>query len=111
VYRNPTLEATMAFAPHTNDRRTIGTDPIILGQFREYDHGVMFEYAERLPGMFPADFAPEFPHIVYVGNGEYRAALVKKTVAYLAVDEDADGQAVTEKWYIKGHRAYDTAGL
>ena len=26
----------MAFAPYTNDRRVIGEDPAVLGQFREF---------------------------------------------------------------------------
>jgi hypothetical protein len=33
-------------------------------------------------------------------------ALVKKTVAYIVVDEDDTGRAVIEKWRIKGHRVY-----
>ena len=48
---------------------------------------------------------------VAVGNGEMRYALVKKTVAYIVTDEDQFGNAVTEKWNIKGHRSYDVPTL
>lgn len=97
----------MAFAPHTNDRRTIGEDPAVLGCFFEADTGNFFEFAERLPGMFPEDFGTDCPHVVYVGpNAEMRLALVKKTVAYIVVDERPDGSASYEKWSIKGHKAY-----
>ena len=102
----------MTFAPHTNDRRTIGEDPLVLGQFREKDTGNLFEFAERLPGMFPADFGTDCPHIIYVGpDQEKRLALVKKTVVYVVVDERPDGSASYERWDIKGHRLYDVAGL
>ena len=98
----------MAHAPHTNDNVT---QPLILGCFVERDHGHMFEYAER-----PADdrggWAPEYPHLVYVGSDrgpEYanRPARVLKTVAYVVVDEGPSGEPTVQKWDIKQHRLYD----
>jgi hypothetical protein len=41
-----------------------------------------------------------------VNDSGWRYALVKKTVAYIVVDEDDTGRAVIEKWQIKGHRVY-----
>lgn len=107
----------MAYAPHNNENvryqmrcGLVPTDlPIILGQFREADHGKVFEFAER---RWPDDtFAADMPHVVYVGEGsvEPRLAKVLKTVAFVVVDEDADGQPVIERWDIRGCRAYDTA--
>ena len=36
----------------------------------------------------------------------YRYGTVKKTVAYLPVDEDEYGEPVVEKWHIKQRRDY-----
>lgn len=107
----------MAYAPHNNENvryqmrcGLVPTDlPIILGQFREADHGKVFEFAER---RWPDDtFAADMPHVIYVGGAspEPRLAKVLKTVAFVVVDEDADGQPVIERWDIRGCRAYDTA--
>lgn len=106
----------MAYAPHNNDHvlyqlqcGQMPTElPLILGQFREAEYGVTFGFAER---RWPDDeFSPDMPHVIYVGDGsvETRLAKVLKTVAYVVVDEDADGQPVVEKWAIKQHRAYNT---
>jgi len=45
-----------------------------------------------------------------INNNGYRYALVKKTVAYVCVDEDDYGQPVVEKWHIKRHREYQIRG-
>ena len=57
-------------------------------------------------------FGKEFPHKVWVTNASsddrgYRYATVKKTVAYVVIDEDDNGEPVIEKWNIKGHRIYE----
>ena len=89
----------MAYAP-------IGDITELLGCFREVQHGHLFEYKPR-----PLDdmqhFAPTFPHLVYVGpDHSTRPALVRKTVAHVAVDENADGTPVVERWFIRSHRTY-----
>lgn len=104
----------MAFAPHTNDKvlaqlraGMVPTAlPLVMGQFRH--NGYTFEYAER---RHPDDnFAPEMPHMIYVGNnGETRLAKVMKTVAWIVVDEDDKGQPVYVKWNLNSHRVYDTS--
>jgi len=100
----------MGVAPHTNtDIRNGAVLPLILGSFVEADYGHMFEYAIRPDE--GVDFAPDCPHIVYVGNGagyRTRYARVLKTVAYIAVDEDDDGEPVLQKWQLKNHRQYPT---
>lgn len=105
----------MAIAPHSNDQvkaqlsfgLTPTPLPLILGQFSHQETGVAFEYAER---RHPDDrFAPDMPHIVYVGNGDTRLAKVLKTVAHVVVDEDALGQPVIEKWPLRKHRVYNTS--
>jgi len=99
----------MAYAPHTNtdvqNQAACGMTPtpapIIFGCFTEKDYGNVFEYAER---RWPDDnFHPDFPHVIYVGNGETRLAKVLETVAWVLVDEDK-----FEKWHIKQHRHYHT---
>lgn len=73
-----------------------------IGQFTEKEVGNYFEYSvndDTLP------FAENFPHKVWVLDG-YRYADVKKTVAYIVVDEDENGMPVTEKWYLKKNTKY-----
>lgn len=106
----------MAYAPHTNDQvqqqLRAGMSPtelpLILGQFRYAGTANFFEYAER---RHPDDtFAPDMPHVIFVGIGgrETRLAKVLKTVAYVVTDEAADGSPVIETWHIASHRQYPT---
>lgn len=85
----------MAFSP-------IGTQNI-RGLFVEKDHGRYFEYQDN-----PNPESP-YPHQIFVGSGgfdtEIRLALIKKTVAYIVVDETDQG-FITEKWSIKNHSKY-----
>ena len=96
----------MALAAHTNTNFAHGESvPLILGHFVEADYGHGFEYAVRPDEGL--NFAPDFPHIIYTGE-ETRYARVLKTVAYIVIDEAADGSPVYERWAIKRHRHYDT---
>lgn len=98
----------MAFAPYTNNQVTPHNGlTLLLGSFRERDHGRLFEYAIR-PNE-GVDFAPDCPHIVFVGYDERRYAKVMKTVAWVAVGENDDGTPVLERWELKSHRMYDTS--
>jgi hypothetical protein len=94
------MEAIMAFAPYINAHRRADQGEV-LGCFREKDHGLTFEYAKRTDALFPDDFRPEFPHVVFVGHGEVRLAKVLKTVLTMLVDEDW-----IDKWHIRSHREY-----
>lgn len=70
----------------------------ILGVFQEKEHGHWFEYR-----LTEDEWALKqgLTHEIAIAYGEKRYAQVKKTVAYVAVDEDEYGKAVLEKWSIK----------
>lgn len=104
----------MALAPHTNSdvlaqlrSGMVPTElPLIFGRFTEKSHGHTFEYAER---RHPDDnFVPDYPHMIYVGDGQTRIAKVLKTVAWVVIDETENGP-VFVKWDIKNHCIYDTS--
>lgn len=92
----------MSFAPWDAMSRLIGRFVNINGNAFEYELNN------------PADsWLPvvNYPHRVWVSsfpiNGSgWRYANVKKTVAYIVVDEDDCGQPVIEKWSIKNHRKF-----
>lgn len=81
-----------------------------IGRFIEAEVGNYFEYSVNDCGSFDGDRAV-YPHIVWVGGESvcgmrgYRYANVKKTVAYIVVDEDDNG-LVVEKWDIKRNTTY-----
>lgn len=90
----------MGYAPYGNNNRNAYQGKI-LGCFTEKDYGRSFEFAERTDDLFPADFHPELPHVIFLGFGEVRLANVKKTVATILLDEDD-----VQKWHIKNHLVY-----
>lgn len=83
-----------------------------IGCFVEKDTGNYFEYSVNDE---PVDFAHNYPHRVWVGGkgvagqSGWRYANVKKTVAYIIVDED-DGGPIVERWFLKSNVAYYTKG-
>ena len=90
---------------------TYTQDPI--GSFVEKDTGNTFEFSwnkDKLEGEAFWDYG-NLPHKVWVASGQiggdsgYRYAEVKKTVAYIAVDEDEYGKPVFEKWALKNNRS------
>jgi len=82
----------MALAP-------MSVEPV-LGEFTEKDCGNYFHYSENDD---PFNWCEDFPHKIWVGGlgQQYRYGLVKKTVAYVCVDEDEFGLPVVEKWFLK----------
>jgi|TARA_R110000764_G_scaffold466_1_gene1816 hypothetical protein len=74
----------------------------VIGSFIEKDVNGWHEYSLNQEEMTNSW---EFPHILHTNDG-FRYAKVLKTVAYIAVDEDAYGRPVVEKWFIKQHREY-----
>lgn len=93
----------MAYHTHTQNP---------IGCFTERDTGNYFEYSRNTCEEFDGD-REAYPHIVWVG-GEgvcgmrgYRYANVKKTVAYIIVDEDENGP-VLERWFLKKNQEYVT---
>ena len=86
----------MAYWTHTKDP---------IGAFVEKEMGNHFEFS-----LNDRDTWCDFPHKIWVGDvvGQgYRYGTVKKTVAYIAVDEDENGLPVVEKWSIKNYREYN----
>ena len=86
----------MAYAPASVEK--------VLGEFVEKDFANYFHYSENNHCFL--DFHKDYPHIVWVGDGQYRYAEVKKTVAYIVTDEDECGLPVVEKWFIKNRKEY-----
>ena len=88
---------------------TYTKDPI--GAFQEKDVGNWFEFSmndEQDP--YSKAIKLNYPHKVWVGGGQindsgWRYANVKKTVAYVLVDED-EGGPILERWFLKKHKEY-----
>ena len=88
----------MAFFTHT-------VDPI--GCFDEKQYGNPFEYSINDDPLNNVN--EDCLHKIWVGDviGQgYRYGIVKKTVAYIAVDEDEFGLPVLEKWQLKKNVEY-----
>ena len=86
---------------------TYTKDPI--GAFVEKEAGNVFEYSINNES-WASHLGEDMPHKIWVGglvnDQGYRYGTVKKTVAYVAVDEDDTGMPVLEKWDIKRHKEY-----
>ena len=101
----------MAFAPSSTYFRT--GDSSIIGRFEEKDNGHLFEYSENCDDEgWGADHKSELPHKIWVTtplfseqghclDSGFRYGRVLKTVAYLAYDEDENGNPIYEKWQLK----------
>lgn len=80
----------------------------VRGVFTETSVGNRFEYRVNDTG-FQEE---EFPYLIAVGPcntfDEFRYAKILKTVAYVSIDEDAEGKPIVEKWDIKKHYTYPT---
>jgi len=87
----------MGFYTHTQDP---------IGVFVEKDCGNFFEWSLNDD---PFSMCEDFPHKIWVGDtigSPYRYGIVKKTVAYVCVDEDEFGLPVLEKWFLKKCQKY-----
>jgi len=94
----------MAYAP-----MSLYYEKAIIGFFDEKEHGYRFEFSDN-------DDMGEFsvygyPHKIWVTtpwkmDHGFRYGKVKKTVAYIVVDEDEHGEPVVEKWSIKKLSVY-----
>ncbi len=82
--------------------------PNILGHFQEKSAGNFFEFSDNDDICTTYDRFL-FPHKIWVGDdlgSAYRYGTVKKTVAYICIDEDEFGHPVLEKWSLKNHKIY-----
>jgi hypothetical protein len=88
---------------------TYTKDPI--GAFQEKDVGNWFEFSMNdEQDSYSKAIKLNYPHKVWVGGGQindsgWRYANVKKTVAYVLVDED-EGGPILERWFLKKHKEY-----
>ena len=94
----------MAFA-------SIALSQNLAGYFNEKDYGRPFEFKLNPEFVLHVDLKThkltQYPHLIFVGpeGDQTRRALIKKTVAYVVVDENENG-FVIEKWQIKNLRPY-----
>ncbi len=75
-----------------------------IGQFQEKECGKFFEYRisegnTPLQGNYGLNHG--FIHEIAMIDGSVRFANVKKTVAYVVINEDDLGMPIVEKWQIK----------
>ena len=72
---------------------------VTAGSFYNSETDVRFEFG----GMPMNEWAERhgIPHTLWLCNDECRPAIIKKTVAYIAKDEDEYGNPIFEKWAIK----------
>lgn len=80
----------------------------IVGAFTEATHKKRFEYRNSTDSWGKSHGLPHEVCVSYGGDRkeQWRAANVKGTVCYIAVDEGADGKPVMEKWAIRNHVKY-----
>jgi len=78
--------------------------PKPIGAFQEKEHGHWFEYR---PTSDEWALSQGLTHEIAVAYGEKRYAQVKKTVVYVAIDENEYGKALIEKWSISRHNIYN----
>ena len=82
-------------------------DNLAIGEFNESEHKKHFEYrlsTGQAQGQFNAFVADGFIHEIAVCDGSVRFANIKKTVAYVVIDEhyqDGKLSPTVEKWLIK----------
>ena len=69
-----------------------------IGSFIEKDCNLTHDYGLNEDDM--TGTWEQFPHVLFTNDG-IRYANVKKTVAYIAVNEDKYGAPVVEKWSIR----------
>lgn len=69
------------------------------GTFREKEYGKYFNYRRVSPTTWNASMGAT--HEFYTDTGDYWVGVrLGKTVAYVVIDEDREGNAYWEKWYI-----------
>ena len=93
----------MSYAPYYNTPAM--TQPALSGIIHHAETRVFFEYSARPDGDRPGLSVVDFPSRVFTCDGD-RAARILKTVAYVVIDEDADGEPIVEKWPLASNRAY-----
>ena len=83
----------------------------LVGQFKEKSAGKTHEYSLVEDKDKFREWGGDwfmYRHKLWTMDG-YRYALIKKTVAYIVVDEDDAGLPVIEKWDISNHKVWKDA--
>ncbi|MGF6996754.1 hypothetical protein [Paraburkholderia sp. GAS32] len=93
----PATVATFAPTPAADAPKTAGNFVLIENKKTHW-----FE-----PTPHAWDLEQGATHRLILSHGESRPLRLLKTVAYVAVDEAADGTAVWEKWLIRDLRAWE----
>jgi len=80
-----------------------------MGSFTEREFGKHFEFrlsdgTSPRQGTYGLDHG--FQHEIAMCDGSVRFANVKKTVAYVVVNEGEDGSPIVEKWQIKDYHVW-----
>lgn len=94
----------MSFFPGSYDENRA------MGCFEEKEFGKYFEYRisdGTAEGQGDWGIKHGFTHEIAICDGSVRFANVKKTVVYVCVDSDEDGNPIVEKWNIKNHRIWE----
>jgi hypothetical protein len=78
-------------------------NPENLGEFCEVEYSKNFTYRASTN---PWAISKGLKHEIDVGFDSVRFCTIKRTVAYVCVDEDSNGDAVLEKWKINKHIVY-----
>ena len=78
---------------------------ISIGEFQEAEVGNWFTYSKAPKTSW--GFQHNLEYVIDVGEDEYRFANIKKTVAYVCIDEDEFGNPVLEKWNLKKHNMFN----
>jgi len=102
------MEHTTKFVTDITKKDLITLRLTAGGIFSHQDTNVVFQYYTGVVSMFEHTIK-DATHTIIVSedfNCPYRAAKIKKTVAYIAVDEDEYGNTIWEKWPIKKHKYY-----
>jgi hypothetical protein len=76
------------------------------GEFQNSETGVWFTYEVREFDSNTVKYG--FTHVIHMSNGTTRDVRLLQTVVYVAVDEDAFGDPVMEKWQIKNHHKFSS---
>ena len=74
-----------------------------IGCFAERDLGNYFEYSVNDDPINNVN--EDCLHKIWFGD-RYRYGTVKKSVAYVVVDEDEFGLPILEKWHLKKNKEY-----
>lgn len=78
----------------------------VHGVFQEREYKNWFEYRETDNWWAQQQGLKYEVAVCSLAKRQVRYANVLKTVAYIAVDEDENGNAVLEKWQIANHRKF-----